>query len=79
MLLPTRFGPAGTMMFYCAITALGGFWAWCFVPETAGRSLEDMDKLFDLQQTKWYNIGRHGASAADERSADGCGDGRGTI
>jgi len=62
-------GPAGTFWFFAVITALGGIWAWFFIPETAGRSLEGMDRLFQL---KWYQIGRLGqkdAEAHDEQAA----------
>jgi hypothetical protein len=62
-------GPAGTFWFFSVITAVGGIWAWFFIPETAGRSLEGMDRLFQL---KWYQIGRMGqkdAQAHDEQAA----------
>ena len=42
---------------------MGGVWAWFFIPETAGRSLEGMDELFKL---KWYQIGRMGEKFADD-------------
>jgi hypothetical protein len=67
MLLETSSGglsPTGTFWFFTSITALGGIWAWFFVPETAGRSFESMDNLFKL---KWWQIGRFG-----ERDAKGC-------
>jgi hypothetical protein len=67
MLLPTSnggLGPAGTFWFFSAITAIGGVWAWMFIPETAGRSLEGMDKLFNL---KWYQIGRMGEADAKQQ------------
>lgn len=67
MLLSTADGgitPMGTFWCFAAVTLLGGFWVWFFVPETAGRSLESMDRLFELP---WYKIGRHGNRDADER------------
>lgn len=71
MLLPTKehgLGPAGTFWLFTAITVLGGIWAWFFIPETAGLSLEQMDSLFTL---KWYQIGRFGTKhAAEQRAAD---------
>lgn len=56
--------PKGTFWSFAAITLLGGFWVWFFVPETAGRSLESMDRLFELP---WYKIGRYGNVDADAR------------
>lgn len=64
MLLDTSSGglsPKGTFWFFTSITTLGGIWAWFFIPETAGRSLEGMDNLFKL---RWWQIGRFGESDA---------------
>ncbi|CAG8982282.1 hypothetical protein HYALB_00004516 [Hymenoscyphus albidus] len=58
------FGPAGTFWFFTVITILGGAWAWLFIPETAGRSLEGMDRLFTL---RWWQIGRYGQKDAGEQ------------
>jgi hypothetical protein len=55
-------GPAGTFWLFTAITIIGGIWAWFTIPETAGRSLESIDKLFELP---WYKIGRFGAKEAE--------------
>lgn len=66
MLLSTSDGglsSAGTFWFFAAITILGFFWAWFFIPETAGLSLESMDKLFTL---RWWQIGRMGRKMANE-------------
>lgn len=66
MLLPTSQGgasPAGTFWIFSVISIIGGLWTWFFVPETAGRSLESMDRLFKL---KWYQIGRMGQKDAEE-------------
>lgn len=67
-------GPAGTFWFFTVVTAVGGLWAWFFIPETAGRSLEGMDELFQL---RWWRIGRYGEKDAkvrdegrDERNAE---------
>ncbi|OBT73083.1 hypothetical protein VF21_07578 [Pseudogymnoascus sp. 05NY08] len=59
-------GPAGTFWFFTVITAIGGLWAWFFIPETAGRSLESMDRLFTL---KWYQIGTKGQQEAEMQQA----------
>ncbi|KAJ5584004.1 uncharacterized protein N7459_003804 [Penicillium hispanicum] len=67
MLLPVADGgisPKGTFWFFAAVTLLGGVWVWFSVPETAGRTLESMDRLFALP---WYQIGRHGNRDADEQ------------
>lgn len=55
-------GPAGSFWFFAALTIIGGIWAWFFIPETAGRSLEGMDRLFTL---KWWQIGRMGEIEAN--------------
>jgi hypothetical protein len=67
MLLNTSQGgisPKGTFWCFAAVTILGGAWVWFFVPETGGRSLESMDRLFDLP---WYRIGLHGNKDAEEK------------
>lgn len=67
MLLPTSQGgidPKGTFWCFAAITILGGIWVWFSIPETAGRSLESMDRLFALP---WYKIGRYGNKDAEEQ------------
>jgi sugar porter (SP) family MFS transporter len=48
----------GTMMFFSCVTLIGLGWVWFFLPETAGKSLESMDEIFNLP---WYLIGRKGA------------------
>jgi hypothetical protein len=55
--------PHGTFYFFGVITVVGGFWVWLCVPEAAGRSLETIDRLFDLP---WYKIGLHGKKFAEE-------------
>ncbi|KAM0343741.1 hypothetical protein ACHAPU_008166 [Fusarium lateritium] len=47
-------------------TVEGGIWVIVSVPETAGRSLESMDRLFDLP---WYKIGLFGNRNAEEQDA----------
>ncbi|KAL3456850.1 general substrate transporter [Aspergillus heterothallicus] len=67
MLLPTADGgidPKGTFWCFAAVTILGGLWVWFSIPETAGRSLESMDALFQLP---WYKIGLHGNRDAEQR------------
>lgn len=69
MLLKTSeggLGPGGTFWLFTVITILGGAWAWFFIPETAGRSLEGMDRLFTL---RWWQIGRFGEEEANVQVA----------
>jgi len=55
--------PSGTFYFFAAISIIGAVWVWLCIPEAAGRSLESVDKLFDLP---WYKIGLHGKKVAEE-------------
>jgi hypothetical protein len=55
--------PSGTFYFFSAISIIGAIWVWLCIPEAAGRSLESVDKLFDLP---WYKIGLHGKKVAEE-------------
>ncbi|KAL6405790.1 MFS quinate transporter [Ilyonectria robusta] len=67
MLLPTSDGgisPKGTFWCFAAVTFIGGVWVFISVPETSGRSLENMDHLFDLP---WYKIGLYGNKDADAK------------
>jgi sugar porter (SP) family MFS transporter len=69
MLLPVSSGgisPKGTFWLFAAVTLLGALWVWFFIPETAGRSLESMDRLFTLP---WYKIGRYGNRDAAQQDA----------
>lgn len=69
MLLPTSEGgisPKGSFWCFAAVTFVGGLWVWFSVPETSGRSLENMDRLFDLP---WYRIGLYGNEDADKQDA----------
>ncbi|KAL4865115.1 hypothetical protein BDV12DRAFT_175187 [Aspergillus spectabilis] len=67
MLLPVAEGgidPKGTFWCFAAVTIVGGVWVWLSIPETAGRSLESMDALFQLP---WYKIGLYGNRDAAQR------------
>lgn len=59
--------PKGTFWFFAAVTIVGGLWVWLTVPETAGRTLESMDRLFELP---WYRIGLHGNKDAELRDME---------
>ncbi|CAG8909960.1 unnamed protein product [Penicillium egyptiacum] len=63
LLEDTGLGPHGTFYFFGVISIVGGLWVWLFVPEAAGRSLETIDKMFDLP---WYKIGLYGRKFAEE-------------
>lgn len=68
MLLSTEDGgitPAGTFWCFAAVTIVGGLWVFVTVPETSGRTLESMDRLFELP---WYRIGLYGNKDADRKS-----------
>ncbi|KAF4634781.1 hypothetical protein G7Y89_g3306 [Cudoniella acicularis] len=55
-------GPAGTFWMFNVLTVISSAWVWFFIPETAGRSLEGMDRLFIL---RWWQIGRFGQADAN--------------
>ncbi|KAL1859760.1 hypothetical protein VTK73DRAFT_7456 [Phialemonium thermophilum] len=70
MLLPLEkhgITPKGTFWCFAAFTVVGGVWVWLSVPETSGRSLETMDRLFELP---WYKIGLYGNQAADRQDEE---------
>jgi hypothetical protein len=53
----------GTYFLFATFMVLMGVWAFFFVPETKGRSLEDMDRLFGVPE-------RAGEGAGSEKAAD---------
>lgn len=55
--------PHGTFWFFGVMSLAGGVWVWLCAPEAAGRSLESIDKLFELP---WYKIGLFGKKFAEE-------------
>ena len=55
----------GAFYFFVAIMIIGLLWAWFFIPEVAGRSLESMEEIFNLP---WYLIGRKGAELCPDYS-----------
>lgn len=57
--------PHGAFYFFSAVLSISLFWAWFFVPEVAGRSLESMEEIFNLP---WYLIGRKGAQLCPDHS-----------
>lgn len=55
----------GAFYFFVGVMVLGLFWAWFFVPEVAGRTLESMEDIFNLP---WYLIGRKGPELCPDYS-----------
>ena len=55
--------PSGTFYFFGCVSIIGAVWVWLCVPEAAGRSLEGIDRLFDLP---WYKIGLYGRKVAED-------------
>jgi predicted MFS family arabinose efflux permease len=47
MLLNNALKPEGTFWFFSVMTFFGFFWTWFLLPETAGRTLEDTNNLFE--------------------------------
>lgn len=43
----------GTFLFFGCSLVIGIMFAWCFMPETKGLSLEDMDIMFNLKGLAW--------------------------
>ncbi|KAI9162675.1 quinate permease [Paramyrothecium foliicola] len=69
MLLPVSKGgitPQGTFWCFSAVLVTSVAWVWFSIPETAGRSLEDMARLFELP---WYKIGLSGNKHANKQDA----------
>lgn len=70
MLLPVAehgISPKGIFWCFAGFTIVGGIWVWFSVPETSGRTLESMDRLFDLP---WYQIGRYGNKDAEHQDEE---------
>lgn len=49
--------PYGTFYLFVGVNVISLAWAWFFIPEVSGRSLESMEEIFNLP---WYLIGRRG-------------------
>lgn len=47
----------GTYMFFAALMVLMGFWAWFCIPETKGKSLEEMDAIFGAPSVVGVGVG----------------------
>lgn len=56
---------SGAFFFFSGVLVCSLFWAWFFVPEVAGRSLESMEEIFNLP---WYLIGRKGPELCPDHS-----------
>lgn len=57
--------PYGAFYFFVGVLVISLFWAWFFVPEIAGRSLESMEEIFNLP---WYLVGRKGPELCPDHS-----------
>lgn len=55
----------GAFYFFVGVMLISLFWAYFFVPEVAGRSLESMEDIFNLP---WYLIGRKGPELCPDYS-----------
>ena len=55
----------GTFYFFTVVCCISLFWAWFFIPEISGRSLESMEEVFNLP---WYLVGRRGAELCPDHS-----------
>ena len=54
----TTFHPTGTFLYYAAWCVVGFFLVLFFVPETKGRTLEELDAIFDIPMRKHMRHGR---------------------
>ncbi|KAG9240633.1 MFS quinate transporter [Calycina marina] len=75
MLLQDSMKPQGAFWFFAAVTFMGLGFVWFFLPETAGKSLEGMDEMFNLP---WHIIGRKGAALTEGQGSVSDALGRGT-
>ncbi|CAK7895519.1 high-affinity hexose transporter Hxt7p [[Candida] anglica] len=55
----------GAFYFFVAVLACSLFWAYFFIPEVSGRSLESIEEIFSLP---WYLVGRRGAELCPDHS-----------
>ncbi|KAK6357346.1 hypothetical protein TWF718_001659 [Orbilia javanica] len=56
----------GTYMFFASLMVCMGIWAWWFVPETKGKSLEEMDVIFGAIGTRDSEYIGQGADEEEE-------------
>lgn len=47
----------GTYFFFASLMIAMGFWSWFFIPETKGKTLEEMDALFGAPSSVRAGIG----------------------
>ncbi|KAF7596651.1 hypothetical protein BBP40_000573 [Aspergillus hancockii] len=57
----------GTYFFFAALMIVMGVWAWVFIPETKGKTLEEMEALFGAVSSTDYEGGK---SYHDENKKD---------
>ena len=46
----------GTFLFFGTMTVLGGIFTFFYVPETMGKTLEDMDYMFEAKGFAWQQM-----------------------
>lgn len=56
----------GTYFFFASLMVAMGFWAWFFIPETKGKTLEEMDALFGAPSSVRPGIGENGDDVKKE-------------
>jgi hypothetical protein len=55
----------GTYFFFASLMIFLGFWSWFFVPETKGKTLEEMEALFGATTLVDHELG---SVASDEKT-----------
>mmetsp|Transcript_132149 Transcript_132149/g.410663 ORF Transcript_132149/g.410663 Transcript_132149/m.410663 type:complete len:559 (-) Transcript_132149:490-2166(-) len=64
--------PMGTFLFYCICMAIAFVVVFFFFPETAKKSLEEMDQIFGARLTQARDVGSHHGSLAGEPETCAC-------
>ncbi|EGX50917.1 hypothetical protein AOL_s00054g653 [Orbilia oligospora ATCC 24927] len=62
----------GTYMFFASLMVCMGIWAWCFVPETKGKGLEEMEDIFGVRKFQDSEQGNgRGSHVEEEEEVNG--------
>lgn len=62
----------GTYFFFASLMIIFGAWAYFFIPETKGKTLEDMDQIFGVPHVETKNDGE--SSTHETQQVGGYGD-----